>query len=197
MFSPVSAQFALRPDGRGPRVRSITMITRRLLQLSFRLSTVSLLRTAAIAVAAESWPEHSLTIPATFSAGRMHSVIFAALDLDHNGVISASELANAPTALRALDLDGDGTLTAAELRHFERHRPTATANTGPRREPKAANISPGFLLAFTLDANHDGIIQPMEIANSASSLGGLDLDGDGQITVSELRPARGLAQSAQ
>lgn len=173
------------------------MTTHRLLQLALRFCLASLLRTAAVAVAAESLPDHAATAPAALPAGRMHSVIFAALDSNHDGVISAAELANAPTALRALDLDGDDILTVAELRHFERNRPTTTARTESRREPRAGNISPGFLLAFALDANHDGVLQPMEIANAATSLGTLDLDGDGQITVRELRPASALAQSAQ
>lgn len=173
------------------------MITHRLLQLTFRFCLASLLRTAAVAVAAESLPDHAAAAPAAFPAGRMHSVIFAALDSNHDGVISAAELANAPTAMRALDLDGDATLTVQELRHFERNRPVAAAPTTPRREPRTGTVSPGFLLAFALDANHDGIIQPMEIANAATSLGALDLDGDGQITMRELRPASALAQSAQ
>ena len=174
------------------------MISHRFLPFAFRLCVASLLRTAAVAVAAEELPAHTVTKPAaSLPAGRMHSVIFAALDSDHDGVVSAAELANAPTALHALDLDGDGTLTVTELRHFERNRPTAAAPTAPHRGPRAGNISPGFLLAFALDANHDGTIQPMEIANAASSLGTLDLDGDGQITMRELRPASALAQSAQ
>lgn len=174
------------------------MISHRFLSLALRLGFASLLRTAAIAIAAEDLPAHTVTAPAPLPAGRLHSVIFAALDSDHDGVISAAELANAPTALHALDLDGDGTLTVDELRHFERNRPNTTAATpASRREPRAGNVSPGFLLAFTLDANHDGVIQPMEIANASASLAALDLDGDGQITIRELRPATALAQSAQ
>jgi hypothetical protein len=41
--------------------------------------------------------------------------IFAALDTNHDGVIDADELANAPTSLKALDKNGDGQLTIDEL----------------------------------------------------------------------------------
>ena len=37
-------------------------------------------------------------------------------DANHDGVIDADEIANAPAALKALDKNGDGQLTADELR---------------------------------------------------------------------------------
>ncbi len=46
--------------------------------------------------------------------------IAAALDTDHNGILSADEIANSPAALRTLDRDGDGQLTADELRPMRR-----------------------------------------------------------------------------
>jgi hypothetical protein len=42
--------------------------------------------------------------------------IIAALDANGDGVIDASEIANAPTALKKLDKNGDGKLTREELR---------------------------------------------------------------------------------
>jgi hypothetical protein len=45
---------------------------------------------------------------------RYHPVL-AALDADHDGLISAAEIANAPAALATLDKNRDGLLTAAEL----------------------------------------------------------------------------------
>ena len=41
--------------------------------------------------------------------------IIAALDANHDGVIDASEIANAPAALLTLDKNGDGKLTMDEL----------------------------------------------------------------------------------
>lgn len=42
--------------------------------------------------------------------------VMIALDVDKDGILSATEIANAPVALKTLDKDGDGTLSAAELR---------------------------------------------------------------------------------
>ena len=45
--------------------------------------------------------------------------IIAALDADHDGIISADEIAKASEALKSLDANGDGKLTQEEL-HPER-----------------------------------------------------------------------------
>lgn len=147
------------------------MTNLRLCLLTLTISSLSLTRAAA----AESTP---------FPAGRMQSVVVAALDTDRNGTLSATELALAPTALRALDLNADGALSSEELRRFEASRPG-----------RSGRISSGFNVAFTLDANHDGEIQAMEIANAPLSLKALDQNGDGQVTSPELRPAALYAQS--
>lgn len=42
--------------------------------------------------------------------------VIAALDANHDGVIDATEIANASTALLTLDKNGDGQLTPDELR---------------------------------------------------------------------------------
>ena len=42
-------------------------------------------------------------------------LIVCALDANHDGVIDASEIANAPAALKALDKNGDGKLTPDEF----------------------------------------------------------------------------------
>lgn len=42
--------------------------------------------------------------------------LVAALDVDRDGAISASEISSAPNALRALDVNGDGQLTPDEVR---------------------------------------------------------------------------------
>jgi hypothetical protein len=44
------------------------------------------------------------------------SPVIVALDANHDGVISAYEITNAPAALKTLDKNGDGQLTQDELR---------------------------------------------------------------------------------
>jgi len=44
------------------------------------------------------------------------SPLFMALDANHDGVIDAREISNAPAALKTLDKNGDGKLTQDELR---------------------------------------------------------------------------------
>jgi EF hand len=47
---------------------------------------------------------------------RPPSPLMMALDANHDGVIDAAEIANAPAALKTLDKNGDGKLTQDELR---------------------------------------------------------------------------------
>ncbi len=153
----------------------------RSLLLSLTISTVSL-SAADVAVGTES----ASADRTRFSAGRMQSLIVAALDTDRNGSLSSTELALAPTALRALDLNADGSLSSDELRRFEASRPARGTRSGT-----------SFNVAFSLDANHDGEIQAMEIANATLSLKALDANGDGQVTGNELRPAGLVAQATR
>ena len=50
--------------------------------------------------------------------GRPHrgSPLIAALDVNHDGVLDASEIGNAPAVLAALDKNADGQLSIEELR---------------------------------------------------------------------------------
>jgi len=44
-----------------------------------------------------------------------YSPVLAALDTDHDTEISATEIQNAPAALKRLDLNGDGQLLPVEI----------------------------------------------------------------------------------
>ncbi len=58
--------------------------------------------------------------------------LFAALDANKDGELSAEEIANAATALKALDKDGDGKISREELRPPMGPRPPAEGEGKPR-----------------------------------------------------------------
>jgi Ca2+-binding EF-hand superfamily protein len=103
--------------------------------------------------------------------------IVTALDVNHDGVIDASEIANASAALKTLDKNGDGQLTADE------YLPTRPADA-----PKDAPTPPTPPILKALDANGDGVISADEIANAPAALKTLDKNGDGQLTRDEFCP---------
>jgi len=106
------------------------------------------------------------------------SPVLSVLDTNHDGTVSADELAAAPVALAALDLNEDGVISPDE-------RQTLNVAGRPMR---VGTSTIAFNLLLALDANHDGSLQALEIANAVSSLEQLDRDGDGQLTPGELRP---------
>jgi hypothetical protein len=104
--------------------------------------------------------------------------LLIALDSNHDGVLSADEIAGAAKALLTLDKNGDGQLDQSELRP---PRP-ADAPQGDRPPP------PPSPLLQALDANHDGVISADEIANASKALLALDTNGDGTLDHDELCP---------
>jgi hypothetical protein len=98
--------------------------------------------------------------------------VLAALDADHDGVISAAEIANAAAALKTLDRNHDGYLTPGEL-------------LPDRAESAAAMIMSRF------DRNDDGVLsaeeQSVEEAEPLRPLfQSADRNGDGVVTRDEL-----------
>ena len=116
---------------------------------------------------------------------RPPDLVGQALDANHDGVIDADEIANAPAALRTLDKNGDGKLTPDEL-----HPPRPDGGTPPANDNARAHKRPAPPIIHALDANHDGVIDANEIALAATALKALDKNGDGKLTQDELRPPR-------
>lgn len=134
---------------------------------------------AATATTTESTPRRTSTLTSP--------VLFAALDLDHDGVLSTTEQSYAAITLSALDVDGDGVISSNELAGPAR---TQTSRRGASAEVQFVAYRPvsDLNLLIQLDANHDGILQPFELANAASSLRELDSNRDGVLTRSEVLP---------
>lgn len=136
-----------------------------------RFLVASLTLSATLLARAES-------VPAPHASNRPTSSILAALDIDHDGTLSQKEIAAAPVTLAALDLNQDGLISPNERRATD-------ANGNFVRISRGASA---FNVVLMLDANHDGNIQSMEIANAVSSLKLLDRNNDGALTPEELRP---------
>jgi len=63
----------------------------------------------------------------------------------------------------------------------------ATEGPGGPPGPRHHRPPPPPLIG-ALDANHDGVIDETEIANASTALRTLDKNGDGKLTMDELRP---------
>ena len=74
------------------------------------------------------------------------------------------------------------------------NRPAGNARPARGEGPGAPGLSghrpPPPPVIAVLDANHDGVIDATEIANASRALLTLDKNGDGQLTMDELRPPR-------
>jgi len=102
-------------------------------------------------------------------ATRMDPVLNA-IDGDHDGVLSAAEIAAAPTALKSLDKDGDGELSASELR---------------LRQMTASDRAKHMLDEW--DTNQDGKITKAEAPDRMQQqFDTLDTNHDGALTEDEL-----------
>lgn len=138
--------------------------------------------------------------------------VFTTIDVNHDGVIGASEITGAAAALKKLDKNGDGRLTPDEYkppRSGGMGRPEAmggpntmnrTGTMGkPDGSPRAENSSgqdakeqrpPKPPIDLALDADHDDIISAFEIAGAAAALKKLDKNADGSLSRDECLPAR-------
>ncbi len=123
---------------------------------------------------------------------RMPPPIIAALDANHDGAISADEIANASAALKTLDKNGDGQLTKDEYTPQRPGQPGAPEgrHDGPPNGQGGGDHPkrPVPPVDAALDLNGDGVISADEIAKAPASLLTLDKNNDGQLTREELMP---------
>src|SRR5580765_7842950 len=98
-----------------------------------------------------------------------------ALDTDHDGKLSAAEIAAAPTALLTLDKDRDGQLTSLE------YLPS-------QNDPAANNPDATLQRLMLLDRNNDGVLTKDEIPERMQGLfARIDANHDGKLTPDEIR----------
>jgi Ca2+-binding EF-hand superfamily protein len=135
--------------------------------------------------------------------GRFHPPpppLMKALDANHDGELSADEIANAVAALKTLDKNGDGKLTRDELRPAFAG-PNAKGGFGPmRQEGRRGPNAEGFIQRLmSHDKDGDGKVSKSELPEPMQRIIDRgDTNGDGAIDeaeakalVEEHRPRRG------
>jgi Ca2+-binding EF-hand superfamily protein len=101
--------------------------------------------------------------------------VLLALDTDHDGVLSAAEIAAAPSVLAKLDTDGDGQLSSIE------YLPVLPPSSGQDPEALVKQM-------MLLDANGDGVLTANEVPERMQGLfTRADADHDGKLTPDEIR----------
>ncbi|MFT4113136.1 EF-hand domain-containing protein [Silvibacterium sp.] len=102
-------------------------------------------------------------------------LVLQALDLDHDGTLSAQELQGAPQSLLKLDTNGDGKLEYPD-------------ELSPRRADAGANPDQLVAQLMKFDRNGDGVLTPDELpARMQSIFERGDTNHDGKLTPDEIR----------
>jgi Ca2+-binding EF-hand superfamily protein len=124
------------------------------------------------------------------------SPILNAVDVDHDGTLSAAEIASAPAQIRKLDKNGDGKLTQDEAGlQFGGGRGGRGGGRGEEEasgvgdEPPASAPSADELTAalMALDANHNGQLEKSEVPDRMQGMFERgDTNHDGVLTRDEI-----------
>ena len=107
-------------------------------------------------------------------------LLLSTLDKDHDKIISAAELAAAPTVLLTLDNNQDGKLSEDEL------APASAASGAQNRRRGPGGLMRMMKAHSTMDANEDGVLDTAEIKNAAVALKRIDANRDGKLTEDEV-----------
>lgn len=175
------------------------------MKTSATLLALALSLSALTTIAQDSGDRPAGPPPGGPRGGGMRSPLIAALDVNKDGKIDASEIAGATTALAKLDKNSDGQISKDELQPV---RPEGAPDGGPGGEGRPGPGGPGSPggpggqggpggrggfappVVTALDANKDGTIGVDELKNAATALKTLDKNSDGELTQDELRGPR-------
>jgi len=107
-------------------------------------------------------------------------LLLSTLDKDHDKVISADELAAAPTVLLTLDKNQDGKISESEV------APTSAAPAGQGRRRGPGGVMRMMKSHSALDADENGELDATEIKNATAALQRIDANRDGKLTEDEV-----------
>jgi len=123
------------------------------------------------------------------------SVAFNAIDTDRDGILSADEIANAPTALKSLDKNNDGKISEDEVRPAGRGEGRGgdggrggEGGRGGGEGSSTLRVDDLIKTLMAFDANGDGKLQKSEVPERMQGLFERgDLNKDGVLSADEIR----------
>ena len=129
------------------------------------------------------------------TARKTDDQVFAALDTNRDGVLSESEILEAPALLLAKDQDDDECITIDEFTPPETAMMAALVSGQPERPLAAAStlLVDGTTALFgprlirRYDRDRDGKLTQQEIGMAPERFKALDIDGDGNLSADELK----------
>ncbi len=152
-----------------------------------------------LAAALERVAGETLAFRQDNTASKTDDLVFAALDLNHDGVLTPDEIDQALPSLLAKDQDDDDCVTIDEFNPPNQDAMAAVVVAGTPERPLAAvsNVlvdGAGLLFGPRLvrryDRNRDGQLSPEEAGLTPERFRALDTDGDGKLSAEELKAFR-------
>lgn len=130
------------------------------------------------------------------TARKTDDLVFAAIDTNHDGLLSEDEIRQAQALLLLKDMDDDDCLTIDEFGPTDAPMLAPVALPGQPERPIAAvstmlidgaGLLSGPRLVRRYDRDRDGKLSAAELGVSPERFRALDVDGDGKLTAEELR----------
>ncbi len=150
---------------------------------------------SAFTVEAQQGQGRGAAGPPRYGAQKFPPPIAAIFDTDSDGVLSATEIAQAGTQLLKLDQNQDGQLSTEELCPGGFGRGGQGCPWGGQGQGRGARANgQNSVLLGLFDADKDGSLSGGEINAAPAALKAMDKNGDGQITAEEIRPLPGCGR---